>query len=89
MDIYNLLLIFTGTHSQEFALSLRGDFGFKFWDSAGSIKTLGTLRWTECILHFEIHSAFGTRGRMWFGYEVSAKISCVNTVMFIGEVTKL
>jgi hypothetical protein len=53
-------------------LSLRGDFGFEVLSNTGTVETLGALRWTECILHYEKAQDFGARnGILWFGYEMT------------------
>lgn len=65
LHMCNLILIFIGAHSQEFALSFRGDSELGLLGNMGTLKTMRTLGY---IFHCEMNMSFwgtGTEYMVW------------------------
>jgi hypothetical protein len=43
LEVHNFIFYFTRANTKRFALNFRGDIGHGFWNSVGTVKTLGTL----------------------------------------------
>lgn len=57
LEVFSFLLIFTGSHSQELALNLRGYFGFRFFTNAKIVRTSANVRSGLNVLHKGLYTS--------------------------------
>lgn len=71
LNVHNLLSIFTGARSHEFALSLKGNFGPGLLGNPKTVKTMRTFRdGTKAFFFVRGCKLLGVRGAMlWFRCE--------------------